>query len=811
MEKLKIDNNPPGYPGVNPSWSISSKDGVGTANSIGNRLWFTISKGIINEIYYPRIDQANIKDMQFLISSEPDIFEDEKKLCTHQILPIKQGVPAFNITNKSINGICEINKIVLTDPRREVLIQKVQFKPLKGVLSDYHLYVILTPHIKNCGFGNNGWMGDYKGIPMLFAQRDDVSLALACSIPFINMSCGYVGFSDGWQDISKNKRLTKCYSKAIDGNIALTGEIDLSISKGEFIIVLAFGNNAAEAGQLARTTLIKNFDQMLSEFKKSWEKFQKKCLNLRNLGEKEIDIYRISTSVLKTHMDKRFSDGIIASLSIPWGFSKGDNDLGGYHLIWPRDLVEIAGGLLAAGDTSSARQILLYLMSTQEADGHWPQNMWLDGTSYWQGIQMDETAFPILLANALKQNNELYDLDIWPMVKQAASFLVCNGPVSQEDRWEEDAGYSPFTLAVEISALLAAAEFAEEAGEHQIAKFLTETADMWNSKIEQWTYIKNTKISKKLNIEGYYVRIGPKNTADAASPLNGYVPIKNKPPNQSKALFEYIVSPDALALVRFGLRSANDPRIINTVKVIDSLLKTETKTGPVWYRYNQDGYGEHENGDPFDGTGIGRGWPLLVGERAHYELARGNISEAKFLCKVIERQTGPGGLIPEQIWDSEDIPEKDLFNGHPTGSAMPLVWAHAEYIKLLHSIHKGSVFDMPKQTFKRYITGDISSNLSKWSFNHKSRQIAFGKQLRIELLSPAIIHWTIDDWASSQELKTIDSELGIHYGDLPISNLAEGIKIIFTFYWINSENWENKNFEVVIKKSKQKELIMETL
>ena len=810
MEKLKIDNNPPGYPGVNPNWSMSSKDGVGTANSIGNRLWFTISKGIINEIYYPRIDQANIKDMQFLISRETDLFEEEKNHCTHQISTIKPGVPAYNITNRSKSSFYEINKTVLTDPRREVLLQKVEFKPLKGALNNYHLYVILTPHIKNCGFGNNGWIGDYKGIPMLFAQRDDISLAVACSIPFFNMSCGYVGFSDGWQDISKNKRLTKCYSRVLYGNIALTGEIDLSISSGVFIIVLAFGNNAAEAGQLARTTLIKNFDQMLSEYKISWEKFQNKCLNLRSLGGKDIDIYRISTAVLKTHMDKRFSDGIIASLSIPWGASKGDNDLGGYHLIWPRDLVETAGGLLAAGDYSSARQILLYLMSTQEADGHWPQNMWLDGTSYWQGIQMDETAFPILLANALKQNNELNDLNVWSMVKQAASFLVCNGPVSQEDRWEEDAGYSPFTLAVEITALIAAAEFAQEAEEYQIAKFLIETADMWNSNIEKWTYIKNTKISRKLNIEGYYVRIGPKNIADAASPINGYVPIKNRPPNQDKALFEYIVSPDALALVRFGLRSADDPRIVNTVKVIDSLLKSETKTGPVWHRYNQDGYGEHENGDPFDGTGVGRGWPLLVGERAHYEIAKGNISEAKFLCKVMERQTGPGGLIPEQIWDAEDIPEKDLLNGHPTGSAMPLVWAHAEYIKLLHSIHKESVFDMPRQTKGHYIKGDVSSNLSKWSYNHKSRQIAIGKQLRIELLSPAIIHWTIDDWGSSHDLKTIDSDLGIHYIDLPIDNLADGTKVIFTFYWINSEKWENKNFEVVIKESKQNELTITT-
>ncbi|MFP3581742.1 hypothetical protein SB659_19475, partial [Arthrobacter sp. SIMBA_036] len=88
---------------------------------------------------------------------------------------------------------------------------------------------------------------------------------------------------------------------------------------------------------------------------------------------------------------------IIASLSIPWGSSKGDDDLGGYHLVWTRDLVETAGGLLAAGAHADALEVLDYLVATQEADGHWVQNSWLDGRPYWKGIQMDETAFPILL------------------------------------------------------------------------------------------------------------------------------------------------------------------------------------------------------------------------------------------------------------------------------------------------------------------------------------------------------------------------------------------------------------------------------
>jgi glucoamylase len=796
QKKMPSNGEAPGHPGMNPRWTSSAKDGVGTSISRGSLVWFTLSDGIVNEVYYPRIDQANIRDFQFLITDNSGLFEEEKVNCSHKVITIEQGVPAYKITNTSNQNRYTIEKIILTDPKRDALLVKVKFTPLKGQLDDYHLYTILNPHIKNFGYGNFGWAGNYKGIPMLFAQKEDIVLSLACSIPFINMSCGFNGISDGWQEINKNHLLTRSYYRASNGNVVLTGEINLKATNGNFILVVAFGNNPAEAGQLARTTLFNDIDQVIMDYKSSWLEFQQGCKDLGQIGENGFNIYKLSISVLKTHMDKRFSDGAIASLSIPWGFTKGDDDLGGYHLVWPRDLVEIAGGLLAVGANSEALQIMIYLMSTQNEDGHWPQNMWLDGTEYWHGIQMDETALPILLANALKKNRQLEKIHIWPTIKKAACFLACNGPISQEDRWEEDPGYSPFTLAVEIAALLIAAEFAQEEGLPQIATYLTELADYWNSNIEKWMYITNSDLIKKLNVEGYYVRVSPPDVSDATSPKDGYVPIKNKPPGQSKALFEYIVSPDALALVRFGLRAADDPRIVNTVKVIDSMLRTEASTGPIWHRYNRDGYGEHSNGDPFNGTGIGRGWPLLAGERAHYELAKGNIEEARKLLKVMEAQTGPGGLIPEQVWDTVDIPEKNLFNGHPSGSAMPLVWAHSEYVKLVRSLVDNKIFDMPLQTEQRYVMESHPSDLIVWKFNHKCRQVNINKILRIEVRAEAIIRWSIDNWNTFKESKTIDTELDIYYVDILIKDLKASTKLSFTFHWLAQDKWEGINYEV---------------
>jgi glucoamylase len=225
----------------------------------------------------------------------------------------------------------------------------------------------------------------------------------------------------------------------------------------------------------------------------------------------------------------------------------------------------------------------------------------------------------------------------------------------------------------------------------------------------------------RFKVDGYYVRIAPKRIGAPGSNFQQNVAVKNVTASEDTRRASHLISPDALALVRFGLRTADDPRICDTRKVIDALIKIETPSGPTWHRYNDDGYGEHENGAPFDGTGIGRGWPLLTGERAHYELAAGRIDEAKRLLSTLESFANKSGLISEQVWDCPDIPERELYFGRPSGSAMPLVWAHAEHLKLQRSLHEGRVFDMPPQTVKRYLVDKTVSPRLTWRFNQKLR------------------------------------------------------------------------------------------
>ena len=799
---LVVDNtNAPGWPGGDARWTSSAKSGVGTSLSPASRVWFTLSHGIFNEIYYSRVDQACTRDMGFIVTDGKEFFSEEKRHAYSEVSYLSDGVPAFRLTNTCRQGRYRIVKEILADPVRDVVLQKTVFTVLQDAPDAYHLYVLLSPHLGNRGGGNTAWIGDYKGVPMLFAERDGLALALASSAPWAGRSAGYIGFSDGWQDLSRNKKLTRAYRKAENGNVALTGEIDVKDSRGEFVLALGFGRNHSEAGNRALASLFDGFEEAKGKYIREWGEWHGR-LSAHEMPSDARDLYRISCAVLRTHESKRFRGGIIASLSVPWGFAKGDDDLGGYHLAWPRDLAETAGGMLAAGASKDVRRVLNYLRITQEADGHWPQNMWLDGTPYWSGLQLDETAFPILLVDMAGREKVLGKEEIakfWPMVLRAAAFIVCNGPVTQEDRWEEDPGYSPFTLAVEIAGLLVAAELAEAHNEPGIASYLRETADNWNSSIERWTYVRGTDYCREFKVEGYYVRIAPPETADAASPANGFVPIKNRPPGQSDEPASHLISPDALALVRFGLRAADDRKIVNTVKVIDALLRVEAPYGPAWHRYNDDGYGEHDDGSPFDGTGTGRLWPLLTGERGHYEIAAGRIPEAERLLKTMASFANEGGMISEQIWDSADIPERELFFGRPSGSAMPLVWAHSEYIKLVRSIADGRVFDMPPQTYERYVVRKTGSPFVIWRFNHKIRTMSKGSILRIEVLSPAKVHWGIDGWQNIREDETRETGVGIFLVDLPVSTIPEGGVIDFTFYWHGAEKWEGTDFRVTVE------------
>ncbi|MFN7977744.1 MAG: glucan 1,4-alpha-glucosidase [Vicinamibacterales bacterium] len=786
----------PGAPGIPPRWTSSAKSAVGTAADFVSPLWFTLSHGIVNEVYYPRPDSAHVRDIGCLVTDGAAFVSEEKRDCESVVTWLEPGVPAYRVVSTCRAGRYRLHKTVFVDPERPCLVQHLRLEALVGDARDYRLHVLLAPHVGNRGAGNDVWVGAYKGRAMLFASRDGTTIALAARAGWRAASCGYVGASDGWQDLQQHGRLTWAYDEARQGNVAACAEL-LRDDAGETVVVLGCGSSADDAGVRASTTLLEPWAQVLQRYVDGWRTFHAATAEWPAVAAGRLDYQRISSAMLRVHQAKDVPGGLIASLSIPWGASKGDDDLGGYHLVWPRDQVEAAGAMLAAGHHASARHVLAFLIATQEPDGRWPQCMWLDGRPYWQGVQLDEVAFPILLADALWREGALDGLDAWPMTRRAASFLLREGPATQQDRWEEDAGYSPFTLAVTIAALLAAADAAERAGERVAADGLRATADAWNAQIERWTYVRDTPLAAELGLRGYYVRIGTIDRADAASPRDGFVPIKNRGAGAVDLPMHRIVSPDALALVRVGLRAADDPRIVDTVRAIDATLRTETTRGVVWHRYTFDGYGEHEDGAPFDGTGVGRGWPLLTGERAHYELAAGRVEQAAALCDDMERLASDEGLFPEQTWDAADVPARELYNGRPAGSAMPLVWAHAEYLKLRRSLRDGRVFDEPPQTRARY-GGRAPARVVTWRVRQRTSVLPAGFTLRVEALERATVVWTADAWATTREQPLGDLLLGLYAVDLPTADLAPGAAVEFTLRYDDTGRWEGRNFVVAV-------------
>ena len=799
-----MDRTAPGHPGIEPRWTSSAKTGVGTAIGDVSRVSFTVSHGILNEVYYPRIDKACIRDCELIVTDGGSYVSEEKRDTESTVTQLRDGVPGYRLVNASRDGRYTIEKRIVTDPLRDVVLQHIRLRPKNPDTGSLRAFVLLAPHLVNAGAHNTAWIETVKGWRLPFASGDGTILALAASAPFKAISVGFAGESDGFRILKSHGTLAECYDRAEDGTVALCAELDLG-ADGEVVLALGFGGSAYEAANRARASLMSGYEESERHYIGGWVAWQEGVIDLDHHSPGSsagggIKPYRVSTAVLRTHEGQPFSGGMIASLSIPWGASKGDYDLGGYHLVWPRDLVSSALGLLAIGAFDEVRRVLKYLEVTQEADGHWPQNMWLDGEGYWPGIQLDETAFPILLVDQARRENALTDGDVakfWRMIRHAVRFVLLNGPATGQDRWEEDAGFSPFTLAVEISALVVAADIAKTLGHAEDAAYLLETADLWNASIERWCYAEGTDLARAAGVDGHYVRISPE-MSGACSPLNGMIAIKNREGGDRWIPAKDVVSPDALALVRFGLRSADDPRIRNTVAVIDNVLKVELPQGPLWRRYNEDGYGEKNDGRPFDGTGIGRAWPLLTAERAHYEIARGDFDMARQLVKTLEASTSRGGLIPEQIWDADDIPAYELVRGCPSGSAMPLVWAHSEHVKLLRSLRDRTVFDMPRQVAQRYTKKNVGTPFALWRFALPSSELPKGKTLRVEVMARAEVHWTADNWATIKIVPSRETSFGLHVADLATSDLPTGAEIRFTFHWLDSDRWEGKDFSATV-------------
>ncbi len=790
----------PGKPGAAPHWTTGRKSAVGTARAAASHVWFTVERGILSEVYYPRLDQPAIRDLGLLVSDGEGFFSEEKTDADSTVRWLADGIPAFHVENVCRSGRYVVKKTIVTDPERHVLLQKTCFSPKAAAPRRHHVYALLAPHLGNSGAGNDARVGDYDGVAMLLAERPGYGLALACSAPWLRRSAGYVGASDGWQDVHAHGRMTWQYEAATAGNVALIGEIEF-VDDVPFVLALGFGRNANEAAQRARLSLAHGFDSALATYSEQWSLWQRSLRSFSSSSTGCEEAYRASATVLAMHESKDFPGATVASLSVPWGEIRGGDNLAGYHVMWPRDTYEAASGLLALGATAEIARALDFCASTQLADGSWPQNMWLDGTAFGSGLQLDEVACPILLFALARRHERLPAEDVkrlWPMLRKAAAFMLRRGPVSPEDRWEDAPGMSPFTLGCVIAALLIVADLADEHDEPQLGRLFRETADDYYAFIDDWLYAEGTPLARELGIDGYYVRIAPPAILAGDVPLSRTtVPVTSRGAG-AKFAADSIVSVDALALVRFGLRRADDPRVLNTLRAIDALLRVETPLGPCWRRYTEDGYGERADGAPFDGSGIGRAWPLLVGERAHFELARGNLAEARRLLEVMQRLGGATHLLPEQVWDAPAIPARNLFPGAPTASACPLVWAHAEHVKLLRSLADGAVFDSPSETRQRYLAGAARPAHATWRFERPLRRLRPSAILRIETPARATVRWSDDDWRSVRDADAVDTGIGLFVTDLPTARLEVGRVVRFTFFWPDSARWEGRDFQVEV-------------
>ena len=421
----------------------------------------------------------------------------------------------------------------------------------------------------------------------------------------------------------------------------------------------------------------------------------------------ERDLYRVSLLMLAASEDKRHPGAFIASPSMPWRFGSNDGEWspsGTYHLVWPRDLYQIATGLLAAGDRAAAERSLDYMFGTQQLpDGHLPQNSHVNGTPYWTSIQLDETAFPIVLAEQLGRT----DSRTWAGVRKAAEFLLAyrgpNGqpsPYTQQERWEEQDGYSPSTIAAVIAGLVCAAELAKHQGAAEDARRYLAAADDFRAKLPGWTVTTNGPLSKS----PYFVRLTKDGNANNGTRYNLG--------NSSVTLDQRQVT-DAgfLDLVRLGIYAPDDPVIRNSIEVTDADIAFRTPNGEFWHRYTADGYGEQADGKPWDNrfpaetrATFGRLWPLLAGERGEYDLAAGDRVKAALRLRDLSRVATQGGTMSEQVWDEQAPSSRPGFApGTPTTSATPLAWTHAQFIRLAWSVTRGAVVEQPRVVRCRYL------------------------------------------------------------------------------------------------------------
>ncbi len=733
-------NSAPGAPGKDAHWATAGKQAIGTSASLESKVWFTLAQGAMTEVYYPDVTTANVHLFQFVVvnSKTKKVETEQDALIKNPLVSGKSSSKSawfarfmqerwtefdFSKSNQDVNslyfnqitssesGKWSILKSYITDPKSNTVLLRVRFLPSDKELQ---LYVYYDPSLANTGMHDTAWNQDEA----LLSQDKDISSALIASAPLSEISNGFYQTSDGLEQLKSNGKIVTPYARAENGNVVQIAKVKVERGK-EVDFALSFGKTPDEALQTAKSSLAKGFDKILAQYTRGWSDYVK---TLPVVEPKYQAQFNMAAMVLKAQEDKTARGANVASLTIPWGGGVNANEDvgGGYHLIWARDLYHVVTAYMALGDLAAANRALDFLFDIQQKpDGSLPQNSQINGKGGWGSLQLDEVAYPLIMAYQLKRfDKATYENH----VKKAADFLVKTGPKTPQERWEEKSGYSPSTIAAEIAGLVCAAEIARTNGDELSANLYLKTADDWAANVEKWTATTNGKYGDGK----YYVRLTENGKPDA----NEKTVLNN---GAGTFIENEIVDAGFLELVRLGIKSPDDPLIVKSVKVIDEKIKVNTPNGEAFYRYNNDGYGEMDDGRRWnwDGkyTGKGRLWALLAGERGQYELGYANSPKFKFSVdgvhpreayimlakKRLDAMLGfanDGLMIPEQVWDKADVPKNidkqyipELKFGEGTGSATPLAWSMAQFIRLAINLQAGKNLDTPDVVYNRYVLG----------------------------------------------------------------------------------------------------------
>ncbi|MEU6174181.1 glycoside hydrolase family 15 protein [Streptantibioticus parmotrematis] len=694
----------PGAPGADAYWNEPSVQGFADAvsgNATASKVWYTVGDGELENAFYPRPDNPDTFGLQYYVTDGSTFTGDEVSDTSHAIALADPTSLEWTQTNTAKNGAYTITKTYVADPARSVILVKTTFDNLSS--SPLSLYAQYDPALGNDGMGNTGGTDSSSGD--LTASGNGVASALAASTGFTQTSTGYAGTSgDGAQELTASHQITTAgQSAATAGHITQTARIPVaSGGTTTFTLALAFDTSQSAAVSAATASLNAGFPAAESAFRSGWHSWQS-GLNAPPssvTGDAKLkEQYEVSLMEVKADEDKTYTGGFVAAPVTPWGASVSADSAGqhGYHLVWTRDEYQMATALLAAGDSTDANDALNYIFQYEETStGYVKQNSWLDGTQEWGGVQEDQVAFPIVLAYQLGRS----DAATWSKVQLLADYLVANGPATGEERWEENGGYSPSTMAAEVAGLVCAANIATANGATAKATTYLAKADSIQAAVDTDTYTTTGSLAGG----SYYVRITPNgnpNNGDTVNIANGGGSYDERS----------IVDAGFLEVSRLGVKPADSSQITNSLAAVDATIKTTIPgEGTYWGRYNHDGYGETSTGGDYTGQGIGRVWPVLSGERGEYDVQTGDTTDAKSMLSSMADAANDGYQISEQIWPT--VSADGFTQGKPDNSATPLMWAMAQYVRLAIDISAGRTVETPAIVAQRYANGNPTAQVA---------------------------------------------------------------------------------------------------